>query len=65
VFYVPLALLQGTLVLRVAADLALNPALRQWAGLFNVLAILLFLATMLLSARRRPESVVHTAVLTG
>ncbi len=59
IFYVPLVLLQGALVVRVIADLTLNPALRQWAGLFNVLAILLFLATMLLSAKRRPEGVLR------
>jgi hypothetical protein len=55
IFYLPLVLLQGSLVLRIVADLLLNPELRQWAGLFNVLAILLFLAVMLLSARRRPR----------
>ena len=60
VFYGPLVLLQGALVVRVIADLTLNVTLRQWAGLFNVLAILLFLATMLLSAKRRPKSVMRT-----
>jgi hypothetical protein len=64
VFYAPLVLLQGTLVVRVIADLTLNFALRQWAGLFNVLAILLFLAIMLLSAKRRPKSVVPAAIQT-
>ena len=58
-FYLPLILLQGSLVIRVVADLLLNPALRQWAGLFNVLAILLFLAVMLLSAKRRSRDIVH------
>jgi hypothetical protein len=61
IFYAPLVLLQAGLVARIVADLALNPALRQWAGLFNVLAILLFLAMMLLSARRRPRDVVWAA----
>ena len=61
VFYAPLVLLHGALVVRVIADLTLNPALRQWAGLFNVLAILLFLATMLLSAKRHPRAVVGAA----
>lgn len=61
VFYAPLVLLQSTLVVRVIADLTLNFALRQWAGLFNVLAILLFLATMLLSAKRRPREVVRAS----
>lgn len=53
VFYTPLILMQGALVVRVIADLALDVTLRQWAGLFNVLAILLFLGIMILSARRR------------
>ena len=60
-FYAPLVLLQGALVVRVIADLTLNLTLRQWAGLFNVLAILLFLATMVLSAKRRPRDVAHAA----
>jgi len=60
-FYAPLVLLQGALVVRVIADLTLNLTLRQWAGLFNVLAILLFLATMVLSAKRRPRDVAYAA----
>jgi hypothetical protein len=60
-FYAPLVLLHGTLIVRVIADLTLNLTLRQWAGLFNVLAILLFLATMLLSVKRRPKEVVRAA----
>ncbi len=61
ILYAPLALMQSALIVRVIADLTLNLALRQWAGLFNVLAILLFLAVMLLSAKRRPEGVLRTA----
>ena len=60
-FYAPLILLQGALVVRVIADLTLNLTLRQWAGLFNVLAILLFLATMVVSAKRRPRDVARAA----
>ena len=56
--------MQGALIVRVIADLTLNLTLRQWAGLFNVLAILLFLAIMLLSAKRRPKSVVPAAIQT-
>jgi hypothetical protein len=59
IFYLPLVLMQGALVVRVIADLMLNPTIRQWAGLFNVLAILLFLATMVLSAKRRPRAVLR------
>ena len=56
IFYAPLILMQSTLVVRVIADLMSDLTLRQWAGLFNVLAILLFLGVMILSARRRsPE----------
>jgi hypothetical protein len=55
-FYTPLILLQGSLVVRISADLTLNLALRQWAGLFNVIAILLFLGIMLSVARRRPAA---------
>jgi hypothetical protein len=57
VFYVPLVLLHSSLLVRIIADLTLHLTLRQWAGLFNVLAILLFMATMLLSAKRRPREV--------
>lgn len=58
VFYAPLVLMQGALVVRVIADLTLNLTLRQWAGLFNVLAILLFLGLMVWSAKRRPKEIV-------
>jgi hypothetical protein len=53
IFYAPLILMQSALVVRVIADLMLNLTLRQWAGLFNVLAILLFIGVLLFSARRR------------
>jgi hypothetical protein len=53
IFYAPLILMQSALVVRVIADLTLNLTLRQWAGLFNVLAILLFIGVLLFSARRR------------
>ncbi len=61
VFYVPLIVLQSSLVVRVCADLLLNPTLRQWAGLFNVLAILLFLGVMAFSTRRRPKEAARMA----
>ncbi len=44
-FYLHLVLLHAALVLRVAGDLALWPAGRQWGGLLNVAAILLFVAS--------------------
>ena len=52
-FYIPLVLLQSSLVVRVLADLTLNQPLRMWAGMFNVLAILIFLGNLIFSARRR------------
>lgn len=42
VLYLPLAVLHASLVLRIGADLAGSYLLREWAGLFNVLAIVLF-----------------------
>ncbi len=53
-FYWHLALLQFSLVLRVSADLLAVQSVRQWAGLLNVLAVLLFLFNMIRSVRRRP-----------
>ncbi|MDE1837882.1 MAG: hypothetical protein KGJ23_14870 [Euryarchaeota archaeon] len=45
--YVPLAVLHASLALRVGADLAGSYLVREWAGLFNVLAIVLFGLTLL------------------
>jgi len=55
-FYGPLALLHAALLLRLAGDLAEIHALRQWGGLANGAAILVFLVTMAATAilaRRR------------
>lgn len=46
VFYLPPLLLHAGLALRVAGDLAGTPALRQWGGLVNVIAILLFILVL-------------------
>jgi ABC-type multidrug transport system fused ATPase/permease subunit len=43
VFYVHLALLHLSLILRILGDLALRMELRKWGGLLNEVAILLFL----------------------
>lgn len=43
VFYLHAGLLHLSLSLRVAGDIGLSPALQQWGGLFNSLAVLLFL----------------------
>ncbi len=45
-FYVPLALLQASLALRVIGDLLASFPLRRWGGLLNEAAILLFLAML-------------------
>ncbi len=49
--YVPLALLQISLLLRVAGDLAGWLPGRRWGGLLNEVAILLFLAMLALAVR--------------
>jgi hypothetical protein len=42
-FYLPLILLHGSLLARVAGDLLLLPSLRSWGGLLNGVTILTFL----------------------
>lgn len=42
-FYAPLVLLHLSLILRIVGDLMLDSTLRQWGGLLNAAAILLFL----------------------
>jgi len=49
-FYLHLALLHVSLVLRIFGDFQETVALRQWGGLFNVVAIMFFLANNLWSA---------------
>jgi hypothetical protein len=49
--YSVLILLHLSLILRIAGDLLLLPELRQWGGMFNVVALLLFLGMMLMSVR--------------
>jgi hypothetical protein len=63
-FYLHLALLHAGLILRVAGDLALWPALRQWGGLLNVAAILLFIlssALAVMAASRAAGRISHDA----
>ena len=55
-FYVHLALLQLSLVVRVIADLWAAQPVRQWAGLINVLTVLFFLFNMARAVRRRPAA---------
>jgi hypothetical protein len=51
-FYLPLAVLHGSLALRILGDLAAWNAGRQWGGLLNAVAIVGFLASMAYGARR-------------
>ena len=59
-FYAPLLLLHASLALRLHGDLAGLSGARRMGGLLNVVALLLFLATLLTSLRklepRRPVS---------
>ncbi|MGB4873303.1 MAG: hypothetical protein WBP47_24850 [Candidatus Promineifilaceae bacterium] len=43
IFYLPLALLQVSLLLRLMGDLFVWPVVRQWGGLLNAIVLLLFL----------------------
>lgn len=51
-FYLPLALLQASLLLRIVGDAIVNLAARQWGGLLNEVAILLFLAMLVMAVLR-------------
>ncbi len=51
-FYVPLAALHGTLVLRLVGDLAGAAPLRAAAGIGNALSLALFVATLLVAVAR-------------
>ena len=55
VFYTHLALLHLSLVVRVAGDLFKFPSLRLWGGLFNGIAVLLFLANTALSMAKSSQ----------
>jgi hypothetical protein len=59
--YGPLALLHGSLALRVAGDLAGLPALRAWGGLLNEAALLVFLAGMAAATVRARRQAVRAA----
>ncbi len=51
IFYAPLTLLHASLIVRVIGDLTFNPTLRAWGGLFNEIAVLLFLGGLAWSAQ--------------
>lgn len=50
--YLPLVLLHGSLLLRVLGDVMMDGELRRWGGLLNALALLLYVAVLVLAARR-------------
>jgi hypothetical protein len=57
-FYVPLVVLNATLLARVAGDLGAWPSVRLWGGLGNAAALGLFLANTahaVVSARAAPD----------
>ena len=53
-FYLHLALLHAGLVVRVAADIGSWAPGRHWAGLVNVVTLLLFLINTISSIGRKP-----------
>ncbi|RYY41792.1 MAG: hypothetical protein EOO08_01295 [Chitinophagaceae bacterium] len=54
--YVPFALLQASLLLRICADVCGEPLLRKWAASGNGLAIVLFAASVAIRVRRQLRS---------
>ncbi|MEW5938796.1 MAG: hypothetical protein AB1750_03985 [Chloroflexota bacterium] len=58
-FYIQLILLHLSLALRVVSDLALWEVGRQWGGLLNEVAILLFLAMTVLSVKKSMQATRH------
>ena len=48
-FYAQLILLHLSLIIRISGDLLGNQVVRQWGGLFNEVAILLFLGMTIYS----------------
>ncbi len=52
-FYLPLLLLHASLALRIFGDWRMQTSLRQWGGMVNALAILIFLAMMAISFARK------------
>lgn len=61
-FYLHLGLLHASLLLRVAGDLAGWLAVRQWGGMLNAIALLLFLGSTAYAAQRGPKPAAPTYV---
>jgi hypothetical protein len=55
-FYAPLALLQGSLVLRLLGDLMMDAGLRRWGGLLNAIALLGYAGVVIFAARRARQA---------
>jgi hypothetical protein len=51
-FYLPLALLHASLLMRIAGDHAGAAAVRRWGGLLNEVALLLFAVVLIVAIRR-------------
>lgn len=58
--YLPLGLLHVSLLLRVIGGWIVNPALRQWGGILNAIAILAFFALFAAAARSLPPAQTKT-----
>jgi hypothetical protein len=57
--YAPLILLHLSLLLRIVGDLISQPTVRQWGGMLNVIALLLFIGSMVvtvIATRQRAKS---------
>jgi hypothetical protein len=57
IFYLPLGLLHASLALRLVGDVASWLAGRQWGGLLNAVAIVLFFALVVHGVAGRPPRV--------
>lgn len=55
-FYLPLLLLHLSLIMRIAGDLGASPPLRQWGGLLNAAAFLLFAPILITGLGHSPPS---------
>ena len=55
-FYLHLLLLEGSVAWRVLCDISGGWSMREWAGLINGIAILLFLVNTMVSVRRKNTS---------
>lgn len=61
-FYIHLALLHASLILRIVGDLGGWAGVRQWGGLLNVIALLAFLANTARAVQRSHYASSHTLV---